>query len=685
MFTSQNRKRGVGSLIGAVFILLIFISGYSLFMFNAKSQTEYQNILNEMHNKDLERNQENIDISRITMTEEGYLQVSMKNIGAYTSRVIFIGVFDKTSIPEVQNYYDIDLYIGPTETITHIESDITLYDGKEYEVQIVTENGNIFSEFYKPGYEVFSDMAISIISGGIWQNDFQPDSYNIDRGNLLGGSWPGSILLEDVNYLSIESLYSSGGTTAYYPAIHTPINSTTYLSGGIGDLTGNDGIYMKYQGYIDFLPEQRYPSVTNVLDWTKQTYGTASNLALNDDNNVDFFSYISRTSTITPSRAIIGYRSNDLNGNFYPKISEFDGTGSTTSELTSSEGQIRHIRVATCHLEERSYERIIITISEDGALDAYVFNGTDWEVSTFGDMDGRDQRPFDIAYEGTSGRALIVYGNKLNDNTRDLSYRVWDGQTWSAEGYIDDPTQTGRLEYRWISLTTNPTSGSNEIAFAGIDDDNRDANAAIWDGTQWKDFEELYNNIPSSAYESVVVAYEYTSGNLMAVTANGNLVRYKYYTGSWSTPLQFDINTVRSDAMRYLTLKTHHYADSNRIMLLSLDDSRDLCSRDWDGNSWGTTYNLDTNMETDTSRCADGDWEPGTSNFVLFGGNSGVDQISYKTWTPGGGWDRGQSSWYTYWGLTTDQNWVQVKADPRGVGNFDLGWLKHIISDSIKQ
>jgi len=36
MFTSQNRKWGVSSLIGAVFIMLIFISGYSLFMFNAK-------------------------------------------------------------------------------------------------------------------------------------------------------------------------------------------------------------------------------------------------------------------------------------------------------------------------------------------------------------------------------------------------------------------------------------------------------------------------------------------------------------------------------------------------------------------------------------------------------------------------------------------------------------------------
>ena len=138
MSTTRKRRKGVGSLIGAVFVLLILVSGYSLFLFNAKSQTEYQNILTEMHQKDLEQSQEFIEFKRVTTNEENKLQVTLKNHGSHTSHVLYIGVFDKTSVPENQTYYNADIYIGSTETVIYDSPSITFQDGHTYEIQIVS-------------------------------------------------------------------------------------------------------------------------------------------------------------------------------------------------------------------------------------------------------------------------------------------------------------------------------------------------------------------------------------------------------------------------------------------------------------------------------------------------------------------------------------------------------------------
>ncbi|MDH5768948.1 MAG: hypothetical protein OEZ31_08335, partial [Nitrospirota bacterium] len=75
MSMRQSRSRGVGSLIGAAFILLILLTGYSLFLMNTKEQTAYQNVLSEMHQRDLEQTQEVIEFRRVTMNESGNLQL----------------------------------------------------------------------------------------------------------------------------------------------------------------------------------------------------------------------------------------------------------------------------------------------------------------------------------------------------------------------------------------------------------------------------------------------------------------------------------------------------------------------------------------------------------------------------------------------------------------------------------
>jgi hypothetical protein len=153
-----------------------------------------------------------------------------------------------------------------------------------------------------------------------------------------------------------------------------------------------------------------------------------------------------------------------------------------------------------------------------------------------------------------------------------------------------------------------------------VDQDHNDANALIWDGSSWVGWRQITGSISSTVYECAALAYEYGTGNIMAVAGQGSLVAWTRYTGSWSTPVTFDINPSTTLNMRWLALRTHRVAASNRLMLLSHDAANVASGVDWTGSSWGSVNILDDMLETTDSRCLDGDWEPSGEKLIAAGG-----------------------------------------------------------------
>jgi hypothetical protein len=625
-----------------------------------------------MHQRDLEQLQENLVFNRVITDDNDTLQITLENIGPRTSHIVYIGVFDKQVTPEIQTYYEVNFYIDASERYTYNSQSIFLEEGGEFEVQIVTEAGNTFSTTVRPGFEVFSDILISIKSTGVWYEDNFPSTVIVDNGTYFSGTVPESIQQVDNNYFQVIGEPTQGTTTSYNPTNFTLGGSTPFFSGSLADLTVDDGQRMHLGSYYANTSYSYSPSIATSLASSKIFNGNLSDLENNDSSYLSLSSYVTQTSITTPSNAIVGYRSNSGNGENYPKSRAYDGSWSSEVELDDSGNKVLYVRVVYSTIMERYNEHIVATLSDDGSLDAYVFNGTSWLHTSFGNMKNMDKRPFDIAYEGTSGEAVIVYANDIQDNTKDLSYRIWNGTVWSNEYYINDLSNNNDdCEYTWINLVTNPLNGSNEIGLVGIDRGENDAHAIIWTGSDWINWQEITGLVSDRDRECVALTYEYSSGNLMAVAGQGSQIVWSSYSvGSWGTPSFFDINPGSSDDMRWLSLKSHKVTGSNRIMLLSLDRATDACANDWDGTSWGTARRLDGRLETNNRRCFDGDWEPFGEKFLAVAGDSGRDYLSYKTWTPSGGWDPSNvNNWYSYTGLTTDQRWIQVRADQRGVGN----------------
>jgi len=78
---------------------------------------------------------------------------------------------------------------------------------------------------------------------------YYPSSYNVQTGSYQSGSVPASLENVDANYLIVRSAGTASSTTPYNPSGYNLVGSTTYVSGGTGDLASNNGVYMTFRSY----------------------------------------------------------------------------------------------------------------------------------------------------------------------------------------------------------------------------------------------------------------------------------------------------------------------------------------------------------------------------------------------------------------------------------------------------
>ncbi|HUC20989.1 MAG TPA: hypothetical protein VMR98_05885, partial [Candidatus Polarisedimenticolaceae bacterium] len=151
--------------------------------------------------------------------------------------------------------------------------------------------------------------------------------------------------------------------------------------------------------------------------------------------------------------------------------------------MQTAAATIRHVRQQASPTRN---EMIAGTQATSGALHLQRWNGTSWSSEwTVTVADGSLPR-FDIAYEQTSGDALVVYTGNIVGGvgvTNELRYRTWNGASWSAEQNLDTLRTTGIVDA--VDLESRP--GSNDIGLAW-GDRNFDLSANLWDGTNsvWK-------------------------------------------------------------------------------------------------------------------------------------------------------------------------------------------------------
>ena len=416
-------------------------------------------------------------------------------------------------------------------------------------------------------------------------------------------------------------------TQDYYPSNSVPLGSTTLASGSLADLQSDNGTYMRYRSYAS---------------------ASSSTLKTNA-----FVAYKTGTSSVAKERTWTGENT----------------TWISEGSLPSSGNEVRSMRVAYSPVQQRSFEKIVITMSLDDNLDAFVWDGTAWSTTNnigYVGPDANYYRCYDIAYEEKSGKALLVYSRGTTSD--EIGYRTWTiGSGWSLESQLNLPTSG--IVY-WIALAAAPgtrsgTGDDNEIAMIYMDA-NADVYGYVWTGSSWSNMGQssVWDTSAVTATEDcIAVAYEQQSGRAMFIWGDSISTDnyYKIWNGATlSSNTNLDI-PAQGGITNWVTLKAD--PSSSALMYLAVDAGSDLNTAYWSGSVWTVHSEHDGSVDSNDQRCADFAWEPtGSKGLLVWGTNSG--QITYRTFT-------GPSTWGSQQNPAMGSNthsWVQLRTDPRTIG-----------------
>jgi KaiC/GvpD/RAD55 family RecA-like ATPase/PKD repeat protein len=353
--------------------------------------------------------------------------------------------------------------------------------------------------------------------------------------------------------------------------------------------------------------------------------------------------------------------------------------------MASAGNPVRLVRVAYSPVTQYYNHKIVVALSDDGTLDAYVYNGTAWAVSNnladlWSGSPARSERPFDIVFSTTSGDALLVYA-WYDDAVNDLAYRRWfaNNQSWSAQLLLDDTTQFLDADYSFIILSPDPTSNSNYIGVVALDQSNDDVVAWTWSGSAFGNQTQLTGTVSANDREDIGIAFDYTGKMMIAAGEGANeVIRWNQWTiaGGWGTSqATSDIDPGENRRPYYVTLKADPSTDD--LMLTVLDDGNDVHSLYWNGASWTIYANQDVDVDTRDQRCVDFDWEPSGGKGIQVRGTI-AGQITWRTWTTGAGWGADNNP---IMGANAHP-WVQLRRNPRNV-NGDAKILGAVLEDSV--
>jgi len=287
---------------------------------------------------------------------------------------------------------------------------------------------------------------------------------------------------------------------------------------------------------------------------------------------------------------------------------------STKSTLPALSGSPRNFIIRTSPTQN---EAIVGISTNTGSLYIYCFDGTTWTQDWSTTIGGTaTTRRFDIAYENTSGNAVVLYSTNTA-STNELAFRTKPGSigcgsaNWSSATNFD-PVRTSNL-ISWVKMTSNPTSSSNLIGAIWADW-NKDLSGAIWNGT-------TFINEPSTAMETSLeaintgttfpdvdsfdLAYESLSGDLMTIwgistgTNGTNGVRYRLCTGNSSSCTWGSITTPPTWIDDATNLDLSANPNTDEMVFASIGNAgSDLQTGYWSGVGWTNTANRDTSAQT---------------------------------------------------------------------------------------
>jgi len=297
-------------------------------------------------------------------------------------------------------------------------------------------------------------------------------------------------------------------------------------------------------------------------------------------------------------------------------------------------------------------EKLLASATVENTITAQLWDGHGWGsfVTLASSVGGDDRRKMGAAYEQLSGDGMAVY---RVDTTQNPRYRIWDGASWGSEATITFSQCSGSIN--WVRLEPKPASDELMLV-AGFS--TSQICAKVWNGDSWGSDTLLESSTESTQHQTFDVAYEQQTGRALVVWSNSasDKPRYRIWNGaSWGT--QGQLGSVGSSDIYWIKLASN--PQSNKVVAATIDGGRDLNVQLWDGSAWGTNSELETGLQTYTTRCMDVMFENSSGRALIAYGEYNAQTPRYRTWS--GGW----SSELSAGSVGANINWVTLGADTK--------------------
>ncbi|HAM38227.1 MAG TPA: hypothetical protein DCP53_02340, partial [Elusimicrobia bacterium] len=300
----------------------------------------------------------------------------------------------------------------------------------------------------------------------------------------------------------------------------------------------------------------------------------------------------------------------------------------------------------------RRNENVLATQDSTGKLAVQIWNGSSWgTVQTFSIDVTTRCRAFDVAYEQTSGNAIVAY--RKNSYLNRIYYSVWNGISWSES--TDSGLDLDGDAINWVRLEPNPNS--NELVLVTMCISSH-VYAAVWNGSTWANQQALETVGTNSAFQQgfdVVYTSSYNYAMIAWNEDGDNKIQYRQWFstasawGNEATIPATEITTGNDEGYRWIKLAANPLSTSNEILIGCYDTEYDINMAVWDGSIWDDGNAINYNATTGISyeyRCFDVSYERSSGRGIVgYASASKPYKARYVFWS-GASWGTGAATQY---------------------------------------
>lgn len=315
--------------------------------------------------------------------------------------------------------------------------------------------------------------------------------------------------------------------------------------------------------------------------------------------------------------------------------STFDGSSFGSNVTTDWLGQ-EFVTMQVAEAPTRN-EIIAIGVMDDRDVHAQMWNGSTWSEISLGQLGDVSERYWwgaEVAYEQSSGDALIVFNDNTQAAGQKLRYATWDGASWSA---VQTVTAFTGAEPQHMKLSFDPSSDEMVLV---VNDSAADHYALVWNGSSWGNAVTLdTSGSVESDQTAIAVSHEADSGNALAIYGkSGNTdINYREWDGaSWGSEATLSAPAATSGEPVWIV--SSNDLSSDRIVVGATTDNSEAWVSVWNGSSWETAIEIETAVEALDSPNIAVAFENSSGEALVVYSSDSSDTVYYRTWDSVGGW-----------------------------------------------